>query len=570
VSGNTRDIVLVTGQSGIKIVRCLKKLGTRVSPKSIDSTMARIANREFWEILALPPRIQEDLWTHALGRIVKGLPAVSDARREPALLTFHASYYHPRTRGFTSPVSLLDLLTLKPRVRMIIVLIDDCYDVYKRLMARGEMYSHVLVRDERSDEASKPEDALVDSLLNLVTILEWREVEIAFSRKIAGLLEVPCFVVAVKHPVFLAKKLIKRLESCNTFYLAHPISNIRSEKSPRPPEFYEELSHFIRDVSSKDRIIAFVPDTIDELRVGHADKGKRIEYVPELREAWPIPFSDEWLWEPLPDEVRDINPLNPLSFQFDAADAELRFAVSALLHALSEKIIQQINSRDHILVEQSTQGVIAYRPCWEGFYASGVAEELKYNHELRTDYGEAERTAAILTRKDDLAKWRLRELFTYVSNHIELPDEGQTEGVRDKINAACEKTLQDRTWVTQFATMPLGSGARSRLKDFFEKMLPTDYRFSKDLALPLGGGAMEPEKHLAAKQHREQCWQAVFEKVSHAQDPTWKFLRKSTKGQGIDDKDTYDIADSRTSFTKQQKSFVKTLIQKRGMSRRPK
>ena len=74
---------------------------------------------------------------------------------------------------------------------MVIVLIDDCYDIYRRLLGKGEMYEYIkheskyIVNEKEIIETLKPFDALIESIMNLLDLLSWREIEIAFSRKIA-------------------------------------------------------------------------------------------------------------------------------------------------------------------------------------------------------------------------------------------------------------------------------------------------------------------------------------------------------------------------------------------------
>ncbi|KKN56460.1 hypothetical protein LCGC14_0572330, partial [marine sediment metagenome] len=54
-------------------------------------------------------------------------------------LSMHASYYHQGTCELISIINFESLLKLKSRIKCTIVLIDDIYDIYKRLVDQGQM-----------------------------------------------------------------------------------------------------------------------------------------------------------------------------------------------------------------------------------------------------------------------------------------------------------------------------------------------------------------------------------------------------------------------------------------------
>jgi len=52
-------------------------------------------------------------------------------------------------------------------------LIDDIYDVYRRLIEEGQMFEDII--DKRMD----PVDAIFVSIKNIFALLSWREMEIS-------------------------------------------------------------------------------------------------------------------------------------------------------------------------------------------------------------------------------------------------------------------------------------------------------------------------------------------------------------------------------------------------------
>jgi len=507
-----KDVILFTGQSGLKIRDGLKKLKRKdFQPTvfSVESEMQEISGKTFLEILSEPPRIQEALWAQSVEEIKGKLP-LSPTLKQYVFLTFHASYYHQRKREFLSPVAFAKLSALKDRVKMVVVFIDDCYDIYRRLMGQNEMFAYI-----QNLSKSEPGKALLESITNLLSILEWREIEIAFSRKIAQLLEVPLYVMAVKHPSWMLSRMIESVEEQNIFYLSHPISSIVKGVQPRPSGFYLELNKFIEQVLAKKNRILFIPDTIDEKRIRQGNAPG--QYFPELSEGWPLPFSNEWLFVPLPADVKRINPLNPANFDVQGAGEGFQAAVSVLLKALLEKISTQINSRDLTLVEQSKDGIILYRPYWGAVIPGGVEEELKYNSDLATDYGEKSRRAIIITTNEDMAKWRIKYMFDYIKNSISL-DNTQVDGV----NYLCENWLDDPEKLLQFGELDKIKVNEATMKKSIEKVLPPDYLFHESVVASRSS-TLRSAPMLTGVKRQSSGWEKIFNSIP-TEDPFKVFI----------------------------------------------
>lgn len=507
-STERRNIVLFTGQSGIKIKDGLNGLlwdGFGATLFSVEQEMQKISGKGFLEILSAPPKIQEALSARTWEEMNKKLSSVAVSGKY-GFVTFHASYYHQRKRDFLSPVSFANLLALKDRVKMVVVFIDDCYDIYKRLMGHGEMFGYV-----RNLSKVNPQRALLVSIMNLLSILEWREIEVAFSRKIARLLEVPLYVFAVKHPKWMLPRLIASGDGHDILYLSHPISSIIRGIYPRPPSFYQELNSFIELVLAKDTSILFIPDAIDEK--GRIKKNKETgRYVPELLDGWPLPFSDDWLFTPLPTEVNQVNPLNPGNVDVSTSEESFQITVSVLLEVLLEKISHQVNSRDLSLVEQSRDGVVLYRPYWGATLPGGVEEELKYNHDLAVRYGESRRRVIIINAAEDLAKWRIKSLSNYIASSIYI-----SESSAQAFNNLCGDWLNKPEMVAQFEDVSALKTNISPIREDIESVLPEGYQFVESIVAPpsstLGSAPM-----LAEKEKHDRGWEDVANNIP-AGDP---------------------------------------------------
>ncbi len=324
-----KDIILFTGQSGIKAEKCIRKLMEEGDLfASIEQEMEKISGEKFSEqILAYPSFKQEELWSAAFDQIEK--EKISKIKKGKYLfLTFHACYYHQKKTSFLSPINFNKLQSVTNRVKMVIVLIDDCYDIYRRLLCEGEMYGYIrhegksVVNGKETTKALKPYDALIESIMNLLDLLSWREIEIAFSRKIAHCLNnIPSYIVGVKHPRSMVSLIIRMpYEKLKIAYLVHPISEVRNRYHPRIPSFTGELSEFIKKRLRQEDLVLFVPDTIDEKRIEKENIGKNsYQYIPKLSDSWSLPFQDDWLFVPITPNLQRIDPLNPKDFKFQRA-----------------------------------------------------------------------------------------------------------------------------------------------------------------------------------------------------------------------------------------------------------
>ncbi|MCD6568941.1 hypothetical protein J7K70_02255 [bacterium] len=490
-----KNIILFTGQSGIRIKECLNKLSQGDKIISVDERMEKISNKSFKEeILAAPPYVQERLWSEALTYIeTEELSKVE--RGKYLFLTFHASYYHQKKTEFLSPVNLTQLQKLKDKIKMMIVLIDDIYDIYLRLMDKGQMYEYIM-------ELEDPLRALIESIINLVSILSWREMEIAFSRKIAQFLgDVPLYIISVKHPSFMVSRLIRKPSTeVKVAYLSHPITDIRASHLPRYPEFYGELQEFIKRVIQKEEnIVVFIPDSIDEKRIRterrmeKEEKKERLIYIPELLVGWPLPFSDRWLHIPIPPHLKDLNPLNPKNFDFFNAKEEIKSAISSILQILDTKVTAQINSRDRSLIEASNI-LLVYRPYWAGSIPSGVEEEIKYMCELRSEYNDKDRKIIMLTAVEDLGRLQTNALFREIKNNIILDPES-----KQRLVNLFQQWLSDSK-----LTLRIGEGGfdKNEMKEAIESRLSTEYEF-KPRYLSFAQGALGFGKMLGRIKKRE-------------------------------------------------------------------
>lgn len=523
-----KDIILFTGQSGIKAEKCIRKLIEKGDLfASIEQEMEKISDEKFKEqILAYPPFRQEELWSSAFDQIEK--EKISKIEKGKYLfLTFHACYYHQKETTFLSPINFNKLQKITDRVKMVIVLIDDCYDIYRRLLGKGEMYEYIkheskyIVNEKEIIETLKPFDALIESIMNLLDLLSWREIEIAFSRKIAHCLNnIPFYIIGVKHPRSMASRIIRKpCKELKIAYLVHPISEVRKRYHPRIPEFIGELSEFIKKRLRQEDLVLFVPDTIDEKRIEKENIGKdSYQYMPKLSGSWSLPFQDDWLFVPITPDLQRIEPLNPNDFKFQGAGKAIKSMISSIIKLLETKISSQINARDLSLVE-SSNFLLVYRPYWSGKSPSGVEAEMRYNNQLRTRYNQKNRKVIMISATEDMGRLNINTFFREVNNII------LNESSKRKLGALCEEWLHDPQKLNEFYEKKWNI---KDIKKSVEDTLPDskNYEFDKKYGSSREGTTLKPSHLCDANDILEECWKKVFQKTS-MDHPLSKFIDAS-------------------------------------------
>jgi hypothetical protein len=383
-----------------------------------------------------------------------------------SFLTFHAVYYHQTKRELFPPINYAAMDLLRGRVKLLIVLVDDIYDVYKDLMRRGQMFSPLA--PSLSDDDEKKKKAMFSSVTNIISLLNWREMEIAVSRSVANYLGALPLVIPVKHPTFIFKKMVEQpLEDLRLLYLSHPITKIREEEAAGDiPAFPGQLAEFTKNVMKDERNVVFYPTAIDELIIEKASNGN---YVPNLANRWRPPYAEpDLLAAPLSSEVKGIKPLNPKEYNL-VSDADKQ-AVSSLLSLLVDFIYsKQIISRDYTLVEQSKNGLVVCRPYYKGSRAGGVSGELEYCFALMDE--QLQRKCIIISCKDDWNKMAINMIFSTLESEIVSP-------APEKLRETREEWLIANTRVLDMTP--------EQILDKIEgEILGIDYEFSEE-SIPQG------------------------------------------------------------------------------------
>ncbi|MGA2285152.1 MAG: hypothetical protein ABSG55_02625 [Dehalococcoidia bacterium] len=487
----TGRLIYVTGPSGTgvktalsKYVRHLRESGIgdadlprivcledRLKELATEQVQAVLAYRDvtLFRILQLPKPILEDLWLHAFE---DALAEAKEARTQgrDALLTFHAIWYHHQNREYISAADFQRLAQDDARADMMVTLIDDVYDVRRRLSEPHGLFENPL--DESLSE-------MEDIVLKLILILDWRAVEQLVSEKIATVTAPPRshFLLAVKHPISTLQALlagsIDNPEARHTVYLSHPISD---PKSMLHSGRASEASTVIGDIQAiadklRSGLIVFEPTSIDEARFDHQvtlSDGRTAPF-PVLGERWPLAAEERYLLFTPPHG----DPANDFGEQWTERAREIRDAARdgrptsyeneltssyGLLAILRDAILRHINLRDHKLIDQSNW-LVVYRPFFLGRLATGVQEEVMY-HDRLVRGGKREQPCLVLHPPADE---RLRPRETLRSYLVNCLQEGRLSNADDATLNGAVDTADSETLANDDSDLATGLRIRGIL-----------------------------------------------------------------------------------------------------------
>lgn len=507
-----KDIILFTGQSGIGIIKSLKKI-EQCNKKviSIEREMEKYTKKSFKNvILSSPPHIIEKYWSETFKYMQKKKKLSERGKDEYIFLTFHATYFQTKKTEFISPIDLNMLKDIADRIKVIIVLIDDCYNIYQRLMNKDEMYDY-----ERYLKDLEPFDALVTSIINLFLILSWRETEIAFSHQISHCFDnIPLYLIAVKHPIIIFERLINTpLDQLNFVYLSHSISDIRVSDSLRNGVFYGELNELIREIIKKEDMILFIPDTIDEKRIKTEKMDDYSYFLPDREKRWPLPFAgNKILFSPISTHLGNINPINPNSYKVPH-DIRIMKTISTLLELLDKKISSQINSRDLSLVELS-KSIFVYRPYYCYTVPTGVEEELRYLYKLRTEYLEKDRKIYMFTTDEDYGRLCINTLFRELE-FIKLE-----ESISNELGDLKLKWYENDERISEFSEKRLD---KVKIRGYVEDIIGEGYKFSESYTKPSKRGTLKSHEALQPREELQKSWDKAFSIIPE-EEPLKQYL----------------------------------------------
>jgi hypothetical protein len=245
-----------------------------------------------------------------------------------------------------------------------------------------------------------PPSTVDNAMLDLLQVLDWRSIELMLSDSLAQSLGCPHYIFAVKHPIQTFYDLIctdKRI-----VYLSHPISEPRRmEMAGRIDEaraFVAKMSQIIARLQADSTVIE--PTTIDELRIrgSGGNLGTRWPFQPDERELLYEPP------EPCPGAARPF--VFPSGWE---SDDRPEIGESGLTRNLRNAIGQQIDARDHGLVEQS-RIIACYRPLYEGNASGGVREELEHYGRLVSLNLRSAEASVVYSPSADHARYPRRRL----------------------------------------------------------------------------------------------------------------------------------------------------------------
>ncbi len=338
-----------------------------------------------------------NIWAAAVESALESLRWSDNVRA----LSTHLTLYEKTSNVFFSPVKIRSLTKIAEPDRLIL-LIDDIYDMYVRLERcnpiTGEpgflsedttypdyegLFKKPLKRRPHGTDIAPPIELtqtetsglrveLRAGMLRL--LLMWRRNEMIVAENLAAQLNIPLFLIGVKHPLCVADELLNPLRSPVATYVSHPITTVRDKlaRDGKWPDYTNSLN-LIPERLADAGIVAIMPTAIDELRVGtlSAVEGERLWYQTTATPRWPL----------MPNKLINAPQGADAGLGLPATQDELNADqqwVSGILRSLSGLISTEVPFRDHFIVG-NTSNFLVFRPREDGAaFSNGVIREIRH------------------------------------------------------------------------------------------------------------------------------------------------------------------------------------------------
>lgn len=401
------------------------------------------------EVVHRPRQEQYQRWSEQFNRILREIheyeeEVAAQAEDQDAtdvtthVICMHLTWYNSPWKEFYSPVDITVMANPVTPISHIVILIDDIYDMFRRLERPGALYDDENIGDKArmAEKLSKPPPESPDGTpdtqagdfqgqkvrtnplpdsdilatryraeaveLSLGELLGWRRAEMIYAESIARNLVCPLTVLATKHTQEALRLLAERPDAPR-IYLSHRISDLRRAVAASGPYAHPDLASWepiagevhelhnrLVSGNDKDEVLAdeegergnrgqllINPTAIDELRF--ETDPTTLRRVPRLTPRWPLP-DNKTLYEGPGEEAPHHLDIIPGKLPPDDVVA------SHAARSLSIHIASEVSFRDHFIVE-NTPSLCVYRPfyCAENAmppsdpdWSGGVAEELTH------------------------------------------------------------------------------------------------------------------------------------------------------------------------------------------------
>jgi hypothetical protein len=420
------SLTLLVGPSGVG----LSAIGTKLSdPYNVFDIEQELLSRIDWDqgrfavslrqnmrdVLRVVNRRQlRSMWLEAADAVLALAVAEPDATN---VVLFHPTYFASRRNEQYSTAAWFLALKVVPTVDRVVLLIDDAFDMWRRLGSNEEdlffqaqwLRARLEAQDlahlidfsvpneprpleEQHDTFNRLALDSSESILNL--LLSWRRLDMIESESLATALNAPLTVLGVKNPMSALTKLLERPES-RTAYLSHPISRPRRVRNAGEPwpTVVEASNHLAPNFAQND-VILVCPTSIDEFRLARNSVETTADRPFELAERWPLIVQFEDAINPNEHPANELVYLNP-----ELAETPPP-VVSTIARSLESRIFSEVPFRDHFLVAH-TGSFYVFRPLYEsGGFSDGVGAEIQHWSDLAEL--EPERRALFVHSADDV------------------------------------------------------------------------------------------------------------------------------------------------------------------------
>jgi len=349
--------VIIAGPSGLDkddmilkpLERQLVAIGD-VKVFDVEDKIESLSGNHPLDFLPLNQKALREIWRKAFSNIIQEVQEHVNALRKTrkadlffSIISLHLTYFVDGEYFAPYDINLLsqNLKSTDESPTFFITVIDDVYDMWKRIISRPYRPTRLMLRE----------------------LMSWRSAEIAHGDVITSSIDSLNIVMGLKHPIKTFSDLISTGKPLA--YLSHPMGPECSK------EFQREVEEFRLRLS--EYAVVFEPATIDEIFLEElAQQAHEANVQIDKNMNWPVVLSEErqHRWESLyPIEI-SANELESATEMIRGPEGEERASL----------VRMQTSSRDFRYIDQSDL-LVAYRPTFSGEMHKGMLVEMMHASE---------------------------------------------------------------------------------------------------------------------------------------------------------------------------------------------
>ncbi|WP_189339387.1 hypothetical protein [Williamsia muralis] len=412
IEGGPKGYTLICGTAGVQLSKTTVEIATYLANKNGSSEVSYSEGEKenqknilSWVVGPRPEAIR--IWNTNIADSVQSL----DETKRFRFMSCHLTLFQHNRNVMFAPALTESFKSERLVPNRIVVLIDDVYDVYKRLSESGEnalwfeadaekSMERRLLRSAGFEDGTREfsnEERLLNLGITRITgiqrLIAWRRSEMQFAENLAAQLGVAeLYLIAVKHPMSVMEQLLNQNQPPVATYVSHPIARLKQQFEETGgeewPDYVRRVTELpIRLLEHAGSVVGISPTTIDESRFKPPEREHVHMRTGGMTKRWPVHTNNR--------RINDSNAVTDDKYGYSDDIFSSNVAISSgYVRTLNAMLSDEVPFRDHYIIVH-TPNLLLYQPREDGLpISAGVGYEVDHFAEL-ADHGSSRKMVAV-------------------------------------------------------------------------------------------------------------------------------------------------------------------------------